>query len=300
MSSNPLDVGCLRLFEAVARHRNLSRAAAALGTTQPALSYRIRRMEELLGVALFRRGHRGLTPTPEGEVLQQAVRQGLERLDEAVRSIRRRAPSPAVRLVTDFAFAAFRLMPRMADFRRAHPEIDVHIVATQARQAEVESDAELAVLFGSRDDFAGEALLLIPERVTTVCAPGFLRRHGPFERPEQLLQAPLIHLEGDGSARWFTWDSWLAAAGVEDRRPARSSPARSSSVNTYTLAIQAVQAEQGVALGWYGLVDELLAAGALVQACPTTLTSGRGYWLLRRRPAPSPEADRVARWLLGS
>lgn len=295
MSSNPLDVGCLRVFDAVARHRNLSRAAAALGTTQPALSYRIRRMEELLGVALFRRGHRGLTPTPEGEALEQAVRQGLERLDEAVLSIRRRARSPAVRLVTDFAFAAFRLMPGMADLRRMHPAIDVHIVATQARQAELESDAELAVLFGSRNDFAGDALLLIPERVTTVCAPGFLRRHGPFERPEQLLAAPLIHLEDDGSARWFTWESWLAAAGVTGPPPTRG-----SSVNTYTLAIQAVQAEQGVALGWYGLVDELLAAGALVRACPTTLTSERGYWLLRRTPAPSPEAERVARWLLGA
>jgi len=299
MSLNPLDVGCLRLFDAVARHRNLTRAAATLGMTQPALSYRIRRMEELLGVPLFHRAHRGLEPTPEGEALQQAVRQGLARLDEAVMAIRRRSRAPAVRLVTDFAFAAFRLMPRMAEFGRAHPEIDVHIVATQARRVDVESDAELAVLFGSRDDVAGDALLLMPERVTTVCAPGFLRRHGPFERPEQLLRAPLIHLEGDGSARWFTWDSWLAAAGVENRRPARS-----SSVNTYTLAIQAVQAEQGVALGWYGLVDELLASGALVQACPTTLTSERGYWLQRQTsassPASSPEAERVAQWLLAT
>lgn len=295
MSSNPLDVGCLRLFDAVARHRNLTRAAATLGMTQPALSYRIRKMEELLGVPLFRRGHRGLEPTPEGEALQGAVRQGLERLDEAVLAIRHRARAPAVRLVTDFAFAAFRLMPRMADFRRAHPEIDVHIVATQSRQVDVESEAELAVLFGSRHDFEGDAVLLMPERVTTVCAPGFLRRHGPFERPEQLLQAPLIHLEGDGSARWFGWDSWLAAAGVENRHPARS-----SSVNTYTLAIQAVLAEQGVALGWYGLVDELLASGALVQACPTTLTSERGYWLQRQTPASSPEAERVAQWLLGT
>src|SRR3546814_10913774 len=77
MSGNPLDSGCLRPFDVVAHHRNLSRAAAALGMTQPALSYRIRQMEDVLGVQLFRRRPRGLELTSEGETLQTAVRQGL-------------------------------------------------------------------------------------------------------------------------------------------------------------------------------------------------------------------------------
>src|SRR3546814_4123324 len=55
----------------------------------------------------------------------------------------------------------------------------------------------------------------------------------------------------------------------------------SLSFNTYTLVIQAVLAEQGIALGWAGLVDDLLASGTLVPACDATLGSRRGYWLLR-------------------
>lgn len=299
MSANPLDSGCLRPFDVIARHRNLSRAAAALGMSQPALSYRIRQMEELLGVRLFRRRPRGLELTSEGETLQIAVRQALERLDEAVTAIRRRARAPAVRLATDFAFAAFSLMPRVPEFRRAHPEIDVQIVASQALPSGIEADdADLAVLFGDREDFAagyGDGLrLLVPERVTPVCTPGFRARHGPFDSLEKLLEVPLVHLEGDGGGRWFTWQSWFAQAGLA-YRPA----AGSLSCNTYTLAIQAVLAEQGVALGWAGLVDDLLAAGTLVPACGATLATRRGYWLLHPPGPLSAEAALVAAWLTG-
>lgn len=288
MANNPLDVGCLRLFDVAARHRNLTHAAAALGMTQPALSYRIRQIEELLGVRLFRRRHRGLVLTREGETLQRAVRQGLEHLDEAVQSIRRRAGTPVVRLITDFAFATFRLMPLMARFRREHPEIDVQIVATQSLSPGLEHENDLAILFGNRSHMEHPARLLVPERVGTVCAPGFRARHGPFPRPEALLDVPLIHLEGGGT-RWFTWESWLAAAGVPDHASAGS-----VSFNTYTLAVQAAQSGQGVALGWHGLVEELLANGTLVTACDVTLTSDRGYWLLQN-PAPPPEVNLVAR-----
>lgn len=298
MSQNPLDTGCLRLFDTAARYRNLSRAAADVGMSQPALSYRIRQMEDLLRVRLFRRRHRGLELTPEGETLQIAVRQGLERLDEAVQAIRRRARTPSVRLATDFAFAAFRLMPRVADFRRSNPAIDVQIVASQSLVPGSAADADLAVLFGDSaefaDLFAGPPRLLMPERVTPVCSPGFRARFGPFETIEQLLSVPLVHLEGDSGERWFTWQSWFAEAGVPYRPTASA-----LSLNTYTLAIQAVLAEQGVALGWAGLVDDLLASGALVPACDATLESRRGYWLLQPEGALRSEAERVAGWLVG-
>ena len=299
MSQNPLDLGCLRPFDVVARHGNLSRAAVALGMTQPALSYRIKQMEELLGVPLFRRRPRGLELTAEGLALQTAVRQGLERIDGAVQSICRRARTPTVRLATDFAFAAFRLMPRVADFRRANPGMDIHIVASQSLAPEIEEDVELAVLFGDRDDFAeqfdGEVSLLVPERATAVCAAGFREKYGPFASVDALLDLPLIHLEGDSRERWFTWDSWFDQAGVT-----RPPSASALGFNTYTLVMQAVLAEQGVALGWYGLVDDLLTSGAVVQACDCTLGSARGYWLLRRGKRLSPEAELVVDWLAGA
>lgn len=298
MSDNPLDFGCLRPFDVVARHRNLSRAATALGMSQPALSYRMKQMEDLLGVSLFRRRHRGLELTAAGETLQTAVHHGLQRIDEAVQSIRRRANTPRVRLATDFAYAAFCLMPRVADFRRAHPEIDIHIVATQSLGLGLGGEADLAVLFGERNEvaaqFDGEPRLLIPERATPVCAPGFLAAQGPFAGPDDLLDLPLVHLEGEAGGRWFTWETWFEQAGVT-RQPCGSA----LGFNTYTLVMQAVQAQQGIALGWHGLVDDLLASGAVVPACDVTLESDRGYWLLSGKRSVSAEARQVADWLAG-
>src|SRR3546814_12792169 len=72
MPTNPLDSGCLRPFDVVARHLNLSRAATALDMTQPALSYRIKQLEALLGVQLFPRRPRGLAPPNAGETRQTA------------------------------------------------------------------------------------------------------------------------------------------------------------------------------------------------------------------------------------
>ncbi|SMF24552.1 putative choline sulfate-utilization transcription factor [Tistlia consotensis] len=294
MSRDPLDLGCLRLFDAAARHENLSHAAAALGMTQPALSYRIRRMEERLGLPLFERRHRGLALSPAGRTLHEAVRDSLERLDQATAAIAVQAETPVVRLATDYAFAALWLMPRVAGFRAAHPGIAVQIVASQELAGGPDGGADLAVLFGGRDEVGAGAERLIAERVTAVCSPAFLAEQGPFESPQRLGELPLLHLEGAGERRWYDWESWLAELGVT-RRPGRPG----LGLNTYTLVIQAALAGQGVALGWLGLVDGLLESGALVRAHPAELESPRGYWLVPGPGGRLPAVRQVADWIRG-
>src|SRR3546814_19884038 len=107
-------------------------------------------------------------------------------------------------------------MPAVADFRRANPKVDIHIVASQALAPGIAADADLAVLFGERDDFAGafsgDRHLLIPERATAVCAPGFRPRFGPFERIDQLLDLPLVPPDTARGSRWFPWPGWFLQA----------------------------------------------------------------------------------------
>ena len=68
-----LDPAALRVIEAVARHGTLTRAGAALGLSQPAISYQLRRAEENLGLVLFQRSRAGCRPSPAGEVLLRAA-----------------------------------------------------------------------------------------------------------------------------------------------------------------------------------------------------------------------------------
>lgn len=291
MSRNPLDLGCLRLFAAAARHENLSRAARQLGMTQPALSYRIREMERRLGAPLFERRHRGLALTPAGRALQRAVEAALAELDRTTSAIVAAPDGGRVRLATDYAFAALWLMPRVAGFRAAHPGCELEIVASQELAGGLAGDADLAVRFGSRRDVGAAAERLMAERVVAVCSPGFLAERGPFETPQRLAAAPLLHLEARDRARWFDWDGWLAGLGV-----ARRAGTPGLAFNSYSLVVQAALAGQGVALGWLGLVDDLLGSGALVRAHPAVRESDCGYWLTEGPGAPAGAA-RAAAWI---
>ncbi|ODN71909.1 choline sulfate utilization transcriptional regulator [Methylobrevis pamukkalensis] len=292
MARDRLDVGWLRVFEAVGRTRNLTRAAGELGLSQPAVSYQIRRIEDELGVPLVRRLHRGTDLTADGEALHEAVSAGLARIDEAARRIRRRRRPAAVRLFTDYGFAAFWLMPRIAEFRRLRPQIEVHIVASQALEADDEAAADIHVLFGARGQVPDGAVLIMPERVVPVCSPGFLARFGPFGTPESFAGVKLLHLDSGPAPRWYTWTTWLGAHHVT-REPSSGD----LGLNTYSLVVQAALAEQGVALGWVGLVDDLLDSGALVRVGPELVREDRGYWLVADAPRGS-DAGTLAAWLL--
>ncbi|SON58112.1 Gcv operon activator [Hartmannibacter diazotrophicus] len=276
-------MGWLRLFEAVGRHRNLTRAAEELGLSQPAVSYQIRRLETELGVALVRRRHRSTDLTAEGQMLYDAVRPSVERIDEAARLIRLGERTAPVRLFTDFGFAAFWLMPRIAEFRRMQPDIEVHVIASQAIDPRHDEIADISVLFGTRENFGPAATQLMAEHVVPVCSPGYLALHGPFEAPADLAKATLLHLDSGPRQRWQSWESWLGHFGVK-RQPTKGD----LGLNTYNLVIQAVLAEQGVALGWSGLVDDLIASGTLVEAGPVVSRPDRGYWIVsgasRSRP----------------
>lgn len=293
MPERKLDIGWLRLFESVGRLGSLTAAGAELGLSQPAVSYQIRRIEEQLGTTLISRLHRGSKLTEAGETLFRAVQAGVERLDDAVREIRVRAGSPVIRVFTDYGFASLWLMPRVADFRKLHPGIEVHVVASQGLDGAFDGTADAAVLFGRKADFPNGARLLMPERVAPVCSPGFRTRFGPFPDAAALARQPLLHLDMAGRPRWFTWTSWLATQGVT-REPSQGD----LGLNTYGFVIQAATAEQGIALGWIGLVDAQLANGTLVAVGPEVRRDDCGYWLVINR-AENAQTKAMSDWLIG-
>jgi len=76
-----LSLDLLRAFEAAARHRSFTAAAMELGTTQPAVSQQIKRLEEQLAVRLFDRIYRGIELTDAGMLLFEHVQAGLQSID---------------------------------------------------------------------------------------------------------------------------------------------------------------------------------------------------------------------------
>lgn len=292
MAERLLDLGWVRVFEAVGRLGSLTAAAHELGLSQPAVSYTVRNLELQLGTVLLERGHRGSTLSPAGERLHRAASAAVAELDAGARAIRRMNRRPVVRLFTDYGFASFWMMPRVAQFRLVRPETEVHIIASAAADPGADEAEDVAVLFGARSDFGDGATRLFEECVFPVCSPTFAARHGLADDPHLIARLPLLHLESTPRPRWFTWHDWFAAMHV-----AREPGPGNFSLNTYGLVVQAAIADQGVALGWAGLIDGAIADGTLVAAGPPLSRAGSGYWV-RPGPEPSAQARDLIDWII--
>ncbi len=265
----------LVFFEAAVRHLSFTAAAQELGTSQPAVSQRISLLEEDLGTPLFKRAHRGVSLTPEGLQLVTAVRESLSGIGDVAAKIRARRERQVLTVATDFGFATYWLMPRLAALRELVPELDVRIVTSQ-NQFDIRGESvDMAIAFGDGQWPGCSASHLLPEIVVPVCSPAFYRDQNLGGRAADLSALPLLHLESTEPQRWLRWDGWFAAHGLRS-----AGTGHDLTLNNYPLVIQAAVAGQGVALGWAPLVDELIRQGQLVAAFPQPQRTARGYFLV--------------------
>ena len=79
-----MSLDAIRGFESAARHLSFTAAAEELCITQSAVSKQVKSLEDALGMALFLRGGRGLSLTPEGRQLYEAARASLGQLASAI------------------------------------------------------------------------------------------------------------------------------------------------------------------------------------------------------------------------
>lgn len=270
-----LSLDLLRAFEAAARHRSFTAAAVELGTTQPAVSQQIKRLEEQLAARLFDRIYRGIELTEAGSILFQQVQLGLQNIDAGLSAISAQHQHEVLQVATDFAFAAYWLMPRLHRFHAANPNVDVSLVTSERSHNMLRSDIDVAVLFGEGRFKQGESHWLFSEEVFPVCSPLLLQGRVVPLPAQALLEFPLLHLRGENGSNWFDWSGVFRELGIN------SVPAPGQlRFDNYTLLIQAAIGGQGVAIGWRHLVDNLLAQGLLCRPIAETVISRLGYYVV--------------------
>jgi DNA-binding transcriptional LysR family regulator len=121
-----MDVGDLRIFEAVARLGVMSRAAAELNTVQSNVTARIRALEESLGCRLFERHAGGVSLTDEGRRLLPYAQRIPRLLRDAARAVREDGvPRGRLAIGSLETTAALRLASLLAGYARACPEVDL-------------------------------------------------------------------------------------------------------------------------------------------------------------------------------
>ncbi len=294
MSIKLPSMATLRAFEAAARHLSYTRAAEELFVTQSAISHQIKQAEALLEFKLFERHGRGLALTEAGRALAPIVHDFIRSIASTLEDLNERSHGPAALRVTLMQSFAFKwLVPRLGHFNQQSPGVDVWI-STSDQLVDFDAknaDVGIRLGYGAWGNLYEEQLL--NEYLFPVCSPRFLQQHGWPEKPEKLLEWPLLRR---GIIDILPkWRDWFKDAGVMLHEMPNGTKFPQTS-----LAIQAAIDDQGVALGRSALVLDDIKAGRLVQLFPEicSRSSTSYYFVCVPGKQNQPRIAAFKAWLL--
>lgn len=291
MSDRLPPLTALRAFEAAARHMSFAQAAAELNVTPAALSFQIKSLEEHLGQPVFRRLNRAVELTEAGKTLAPGCTDAFQTLTAAWRSTLRLQDDNSLTITAGPALTAKWLAPRLFEFARAHPEIELRFSATLRNLDLQRDDVDVAIRFGY-DEF--DDLYSVPVRkewLTPVMTPELAER---FPTPQSLRDAPLLYDDSiDFLKPRCDWPAWFRAAGLD------FPPGRGVHFSNADHAIDAACTGAGVVLGRRPMIIKDVLEGKLVAPFPLAIeTRARFRFLCLKGAERRPQIAAFRDWFL--
>ena len=307
----PLD--SLRFFEAAARHQSFVLAGKELGVTAAAVAHRIRTLEKHLDAELFERRRRSVRLNAKGRAYLKEVQRILAEVHGV--SEQQRSTPRRVRIVSVEAVAEKWLLPRLASFKAAHPDIAIELETNHRSVDPALRDFDAWLAYSGetsaprpltrREDTLLEETLY-EEALLPVCSPALLAARGRPRSPAALRHWPLLYDLG-----WNAdWSYWFARQGQPTPDLSRASGFR-----LYSMLIQAAASGLGAAIGRPMLIAHELERRILVplferqqeapeRCCLITTAASRQRpelrafrnWILEEARAAPPAAPGVPRY----
>ena len=280
----------LRAFEAAARRESFKAASEELHLTQSAISHQVRSLEKLLGVQLFERTAQGVHLTPEGRDYAQRVRESLNGLASATASLRGENLAGPLVIAATPAFTSRWLLPRLADFTKAHPGIELGIIPNDAPLAFPKDGTDILIQYGSRPAAGYTVEPFLSTTRFPVCSPDWLAREGRPERPEDLAKRGVLRdVYGD------SWSEWFAVAAEEPPKEIKG-----PELSHCEMTLRAAKEGQGVAMAYGALIERELNRGELVRLFEAE-TPGRVIYSLTypESAANQPRVAAFRNWVFG-
>jgi len=279
-----LDRPDLELVQAIREHGTLAAAARHLGLAAPAVTKRLAAIESRLGLRLFQRTTRRVSPTAEGEALCERAAEllkGFEALESELRE-RRAEPAGPIRLAATFGFGRHWVGPALADFQQRFPAVSVQLQLTeQLPDLAVEGYDGAIWLWHPPAQRASEwvSRRLARNQRVLVAAPAYLQRQGMPHSPADLAgHACLVVRENGGltAQRFDHWrlhpDNGSGPLHVQVRGPLSS--------NSGEMVRDWCLAGQGIMLRSLWDIAPQLASGALVRVLPDwSMPDADIHWL---------------------
>ncbi len=285
-----MSLDAIRGFESAARHLSFTAAAEELCITQSAVSKQVKSLEDALGTALFLRGGKGLSLTPEGRQLFEAARASLTQLASAVDRLLA-ADRVSVSVSTTPSFAALWLAPKLAQFQQLEPAIDVRVDASEARANLEREGLDMAVRLSPVLPGEPGPPPLLQEQALLVAAPGLAAR---IKTADGILRTPLL-VYYDPATRfpWMSWPAWYERLGLK-----QSAQQPCLYFSQYEHVVTAALQGAGIAIGRTPLVLPLLRSGQLEVVLPGESVAGLGYRIvMSAHSAERPAVQKFRAWL---
>lgn len=270
----------LCFFSCAAKHASFTLAADELHITQSAVSHRIRKLEEQLGVKLFQRFTRRLVLTEEGVRLAAVLETSLADIENEIRNIRNQELNGSLNLTAPPSFLGCWLLPRLEQFRIKYPGIRIN---SQARSDLVDFRAEsidIAVYYGNGVYPGLSVTPLMEEKLIPVCTREYASYHNLWNNPQALNTCMLLH----DSTAWpqalyySEWEEWATKAQVT-----RLNYEHCYTFDRSDLAVQAAMNGSGVAIGRLKLVRRRLKSGELVTPFDLPCRSEQNYYVVSNK-----------------
>ncbi len=164
----------LRAFEAAARARSFSAAARSLNVTHAAVAQQVRALEEFLGVQLLERSAHGVSLTSEGSELSKALATGFAAIAEGIEILQEKNRNRPVRVTTTAFFAEAVIFPKIADFWRTAPEIEISFNPSDKNIDLVAEGFDLGIRAGDGNWPGIKSRLLIESPTRAFAAPSLV------------------------------------------------------------------------------------------------------------------------------
>jgi LysR family glycine cleavage system transcriptional activator len=276
MSRPPLHA--LQAFVAIARTRNLTRAAAQMNLSVSALSHQMRTLEERLNQRLLLRGPRGVTLTPHGERLLESAAPHIDGIERVFASLRERN-ADALTISALPSFSSSWLMPRLPAFMALHPGLEFNLQTSVSLVDFEREPVDAAMRLGSGQWPGLTAEHLFDEWIVPLASPKLIgRRRKP--KPDEMGNWPLIGESDDDNTRWRRW--FAHYGGTLPKRYA-------ASFTDAELLHKAAAEGIGIVLGRMVLAKPLLDNGSLVMLTQQRMPAGYSHYLVY----PQRSADHV-------
>ncbi|WP_394145276.1 LysR substrate-binding domain-containing protein [Vibrio atypicus] len=281
----------INLICIVSRHRSLTSAARELNLTTGAVSQQLHAIEERLGFTVFERHARGIRLTEQGSQLVESVAHHLSAIEENVYQITRVSESKQIRLKLTPSLAFKWLVPRLEDFQKQYPDVQIHTFAEGALVDSDNRNFDIAIDYGPMPYKLKDAELLMEESLLPVMSASYYQRHSQLlSHLDTWQRITLLHdaMPWQGAPKDYEWLYWASQNQLEFETN------QGHFFNRTDMAMSAAEAGVGVALARMALLGDEIAKGRLV-APLEPIKANAGYFVITH--VDNPHTRLFKQWL---